>query len=85
MSESQHRSLGLQDGYAVSKRLYHITIEAIMRSDFMNIQSCKTEFASSIATSNIGLVYSVQAIAVVLMCAHALGYVCDLPPVKTLT
>ncbi|KAI1370068.1 hypothetical protein F4677DRAFT_458154 [Hypoxylon crocopeplum] len=57
MSEHQHQGIGFDNGFTLSKRLYYITIEAIMSSDFMVAQS----------------VHSLQAISVILMCAHSLG------------
>ncbi|KAH8658226.1 hypothetical protein BX600DRAFT_514733 [Xylariales sp. PMI_506] len=57
MSPRQHESVGLRDGYDVAKRLYRITIDAIMKSDFMIIQS----------------LHSLQAICVILLCAHSMG------------
>lgn len=41
MNIDQHLDMGLRDGFAVSKRLYEITVQALMRSDFMVEQSSK--------------------------------------------
>lgn len=59
MGEDQHHRLGLQDGYCLSQRLFKLTMDSLANSDFMTAQS----------------VYSMQAICVILLCAHVLGYV----------
>lgn len=39
MSEHEHQQLGIDGGYAVARRLYQLTVEAITASDFMVVQS----------------------------------------------
>ncbi|CAK7235934.1 hypothetical protein SEUCBS140593_009449 [Sporothrix eucalyptigena] len=57
MSESGHRQIGLDEGFAVARALYQLTVEAITASDFMVVQS----------------IYSLQAICVLVLVAHAFG------------
>ncbi|KAH8900421.1 hypothetical protein GQ53DRAFT_675121 [Thozetella sp. PMI_491] len=57
MATDHHRDIGLQDGYGVAKELYRIATEAITKSDFMIVQS----------------IHSLQAIAIILLCAHSFG------------
>ncbi|CAK7224805.1 hypothetical protein SBRCBS47491_005678 [Sporothrix bragantina] len=57
MSGREHRQLGLDEGYSVAKALYRLTVEVINASDFMLVQS----------------IYSLQAICVLVLAAHAFG------------
>jgi hypothetical protein len=41
MNDDQHRQVGLADGYEVCEKLYRLTINTIIDSDFMVTQSSK--------------------------------------------
>jgi len=57
MTSDQHRSLGLGDGYRLCEKFYRKTLERLQSMDFIMRHS----------------VYALQAICVIVPCAHAFG------------
>ncbi|KAI9727440.1 MAG: hypothetical protein M1834_008384 [Cirrosporium novae-zelandiae] len=57
MSWEERRNLGIHNGHAVSKSLYQKTLDMLAEADFMAVPS----------------IYSLQAICVILLCAHSFG------------